>query len=483
MEDYVNRQIKMNLELQGEITDFQLTEKTNQHGRCLLKGVIEDESKDNIISQINGQEYVKVFLEEKGSRGASKQTDVFYGLVHELSIFQEGDVYTFHLDLISPTFLMDVEKKSRSFQDVNMTYLKLIQEVMKGYSGGEIFDNITAEKKLETLIVQYEETDWEFIKRLASHFHASVFPSSQFDKPKIYFGTRKQLDAGEMKTYEYKIKKEIGWLKKSGFDKQWELKATDAVSYEVKSHSYYEISSKVSFKGNPFYIKECEGTLESGETVFRYTLVTEQVMGQIRQLPRNLCGASLEGEVLKSIKDRIKVHLKIDKAQNEDTAWEFPYQTMYTAEGAGGWYCMPEAGDMVSIYFPSQEESDAVGTCSARTGENRDGKTDDPAIKYFRTIHGKEIRFTPKEVVITCGGGYNRRTGEKKKVKITLHQDEGITLETSENISFKSQAGIHMEAREAIEVFASDQIKLRCRKGKIQMDSLIDIAGPDVRIN
>ena len=64
-------------------------------------------------------------------------------------------------------------------------------------------------------------------------------------------------------------------------------------------------------------------------------------------------GISWKGEVLERIQDRVKVHLEIDDYQDPGTAWEFPYSTLYTAEGHSGFYVMPEKGDTVYINFPN----------------------------------------------------------------------------------------------------------------------------------
>ena len=57
---------------------------------------------------------------------------------------------------------------------------------------------------------------------------------------------------------------------------------------------------------------------------------------------------------------------------------------------------MPEIDDTVYIYFPTKEESEGVGTSSLRIGDKGTDKVNEPSIKYFRTIDGKEIKFAPE---------------------------------------------------------------------------------------
>ena len=75
------------------------------------------------------------------------------------------------------------------------------------------------------------------------------------------------------------------------------------------------------------------------------------------------------------------------------------------------------------------------------------------------------------------------RDSGKVKSRIVLHQDRGIELFSKDKISMSSGKGIRLEAEDEIELLASDMIRLHCKKSRIQMDSMIDIAGPDVRIN
>lgn len=140
---------------------------------------------------------------------------------------------------------------------------------------------------------------------------------------------------------------------------------------------------------------------------------------------------------------------------------------------------MPEKGDKVMVYFPNDREEDAVVTASSRNQDETGGRTENPEIKFFRTIYGKEIRFTPEAVEIIC----EDRSSGKTQAKITLHQDDGIELYSRNGITFTSGKGIQLEAEEEIEITASEQIKLHCKKSRIQMDTMVDIAGPDVRIN
>lgn len=72
-----------------------------------------------------------------------------------------------------------------------MTYGKLLRKIVSSYEGGDIIDHLSNGKEIEELFVQYQETDWEFLKRLASHFHGSILAASEFASPKIFWGNKR----------------------------------------------------------------------------------------------------------------------------------------------------------------------------------------------------------------------------------------------------------------------------------------------------
>lgn len=187
-----------------------------------------------------------------------------------------------------------------------------------------------------------------------------------------------------------------------------------------------------------------------------------------------LVGVSIKGKVMERIRDNLKIHLEIDDIQEQSKAWLFPYTTMYASEGNSGWYCMPEENDTVFVYFPDTESGNAVATSSIRTQSNAGDKIDNPQIKYFRTADGKEVMFSPEEIVITCSDN---------AIYISLNQSDGITISSTENIKIKSDKRLTLEAEEKITIKAGEKIEMKCKSSEIKMDGDIDIRGNEVKVN
>lgn len=470
-------QLETNLECVQQINEVKMLQCINEHAYLYLTAILSDRYKDDYVKKTLSQE--QITLSAKGD----KPKILFKGMIQQIRTEAEGGIYYLKIKAVSNSFQTDIKKECRSFQDKNMTYENMIQSIISHYPGGDIQDHASKGKKIESLIIQYEETDWEFLKRMASHFQAGLLPSFIHDKPKIIFGLMEGNEAGNIESYRYEITKDIGQYMKSSQNTNPDLKELDAVEFHIETENDFDIGDKVTYQNKVLYIKSKEAEMTGGMLQFRYSLSSQTGLSKDRLYNEQIAGVSLKGTVLKVLRDKICVHLEIDKAQEKSRAWEFPYATPYTAEGHSGWYCMPEKGDTVFIYFPTREERDGTGMNSIRIKNKDTDRIGNPDIKIFRTKNGKEIKFSPEEILITCINGVDQETGENKVIYLRLNQEDGIEIVSSEPIQFKSDKGIKLEAEDTIKILASDQIKLKCKTSEIRIDSKIDICGEDVKIN
>ena len=136
---------------------------------------------------------------------------------------------------------------------------------------------------------------------------------------------------------------------------------------------------------------------------------------------------------------------------------------------------MPEVEDTVLIDFPTKEEKDGVGMNALRVQGKGSDKISDPDVKYFRTKNGKELKFSPEEILITCCNGTDEKTGEKHVIYMRLHEKNGIEIASTEPID--------LQAGEQIFFVAKEEILFKCKTSQITINQMIDIAGKEVRIN
>lgn len=462
------QQLKTNITCVQSIETFSMVQKINEHVTMKMTAVIGESYQDSYVKDVSSQEQIKVYAEKEL---------LFEGLIDQVEVYHEGNFYYMKLKGISNSYSLDTKLKKRSFQNKSMTYHALIKQILKDYKSGDLIDSASNGAAIQTVQLQYEETDWAFIKRLASDFDQGIVPNAFLNGPKIFFGIPQGKSIGKVEDFQYRVSKNLRKYNKASANSKKQTKEVDSVRIHMTADQNFNIGDNATYQGAALFIRKKEIEMKQGILTFFYELSSKNGLSKRKIHNTKMTGISIKGKVMERLRDKVKVHLEIDESQDKGTAWEFPYATMYASEGNSGWYCMPEEGDTVLIYFPDTHAGNAVGTGSIRVQGSSGDKIDNPNIKYFRTADGKEIMFSPSEIVITCGNGADN------VATITLNTEDGITMICSEPIKLQSEKNITLEAEEKIEMTAEEQIKLQCKSSEITMDSMIDICGPEVKIN
>jgi hypothetical protein len=137
---------------------------------------------------------------------------------------------------------------------------------------------------------------------------------------------------------------------------------------------------------------------------------------------------------------------------------------------------MPELEDRVRLYFPTHKEEEGVVANSVRQNleESPTNKVGDPNVKYFRTKSGKELMFSPEEIVLT---------GKDGEVFLRINEQKGFEIFSVKPVKITSQAEISMESQKKILLSAADEINISCKESRIQMDGETNIKGSKVKTN
>lgn len=134
---------------------------------------------------------------------------LFHGPIRRLDIQCVRGVYTLQAEACSYTWAMDIERKRRPFQRVDMTYADVIEEVLQDYPHANMQDHATNHARIGGLIMQYDETDWQFIKRLASHFGAVVVPDAASGSARFSLGVSADREPVEVSDAQYVIRNDF----------------------------------------------------------------------------------------------------------------------------------------------------------------------------------------------------------------------------------------------------------------------------------
>lgn len=447
---------------------LKIVKKINEHAKIFFVGVIPKTKKDSYIK------FTQPKVEVNQVDYKSNKTKLFNGYVTNVSIEMVRDIYYLCVEGVSYTYDMDVKFKKRSFQNKDMPYTGLIDEVKAGYKGADYIDKAAHGNKLEKFIIQYNETDWEFLKRMASHFFTGLVPDATANKPKFWFGVP---DGSEVKLIDnyYSVKKKISDYRFSSENYNPDLDEKDFTYYEVEIDKYLNIGDKVSFKGMSFNVSEVTSVMKEGVLRHECVLAPKKGLSQNLILNNKAAGISVEGKVIDIENDNIRIHLtEIDEKQSKDEAYWFPYSTFYTTEGQTGWYCMPELEDRVKLYFPTNKEEEGIVMNSIRRRVKGGDTIKNPKVKFFRTKYGKELMFTEDEIMIT---------GKDDEVLIRLIKDKGIEIYSKKDIRVKADEKVKIEAGKTVQISAGDGIGIKCKESLIEMDGITTIKGTQVKTN
>ena len=409
-----------------KIINLKITREINEHGKLYISGIISDENEDKYVEVADADETIKVSVKDD----EDKTTDLFEGIVTNISINASNDVRTLEIEALSKTFLMDIQKKSRSFQNEESTYGDVFKIVNSDYSKIQMIDSVTYGAKIDKLIVQYKETDWEFIKRLASHFNGGVVPECQLTDIKYSLGVSGDSKVYDLNEFNYSMKKGLQEYNIKSANETYDLTDINLISYEVTTNKIINLYSQASFKGRKLFIYKCEIEMVDGILSNKYILRDEKGMKVRKIYNNNIVGVSLQGRVLDTQKDQVKVSLEIDGSptEREGVRW-FEFSTIFSSPDGTGWYCMPEIADVVRLYFPDNEEKNSYVISSVNLQPSDSTKRSDPSVKSIGTKYGKEIIMRPGAIDIISSGN-----------SMSLNDDGGIQVSSNSQISMSGSS-------------------------------------------
>lgn len=347
----------------------------------------------------------------------------------------------------------------------------VIRQVLSAYPKSDLIDYVSSGTKLGGLTVQYRETDWQFLRRIASRFGAVVIPEVTADAPKLYFGVP---DGGyhELKDQNYTVTRDLHALKMSWSAGAADVREADFTSYRVETRRWFGLGDTVQFQEQELRVAAAESRLMQGMLIHTYTLSPHSGIRENEIRNDELAGASLEGKILAVKKDTVKVHLDVDATQAENEASWMPYSAVYASDG-GGFYCMPQAGDSVQVYFGSGREQDAFAMGSVRRGSSPSPKTADPATKSWGTNFGKEMRMTDAEMSLIATEG---------SLYITL-DDGGISITSNSGIQMNTVQDLVLDSEKSIEIEAKEILFLQCGDSSLVLDGMSDLRGSSLTMN
>ena len=340
------------------VLSFEMRQAAGAHAYARLCGVLTDDGATKLSGQLE-RKTVLIYDIETGD-------EIFHGIIDEAELISESGYNVVQLSLLAGSWLLDIEKGSRSFQDINMTYDEVIKSVLYEYpSAASIVSKEMCGKKIGTPIIRYRETAWEFISRLASHFNLAVFSDVRTGHPRIYVGVPELYKEAEFSNIKYDFSIGEAYMASGGMLSG--LSKKDFIRYDVEDGVNYRLGFDTGFMGMRLAIcgKSCK--LENDVYVFTYLLASRKYCYVRKRYNPFFLGMSLLGRVLHREGEHIRIKFDIDGHQDVNTCYPYPWKP----ETGNLMYLMPQIGSRVSVYFGDDDERSGIATVTVRDNAPR----------------------------------------------------------------------------------------------------------------
>jgi hypothetical protein len=458
-----------------EFTDIQyisIQKGANQHGQTRIKGFIREDLENIYVNMSLSKTSVKLV----GADFSGNKRVLFQGILEDLNINVENGQKVMELSIMSYSRLLDIKREVRVFQNPTLPYNELVCAVLAPFNNAKAIINTGDGKPIGEMFVQYHETAWEFLVRIASMRNDVVAYNDTQNDIHIYFGFPKKTasNAPPLNPIYFEVRKNVGDYIYKRDNNVLNISENDAVCYIIKERTVREIGDQVSFQRRTLFIAAIESLWEGQELVNHYTLISKNATKVPQSRNFGLIGASLDGEVSAVSGSMVKMNLSAAHQNDAGLVKWHPFSTVYSSPDGSGWYAMPKAGDRLRLYFPTEIDNDGytisavhlnVGNASSGNADviTTDGEVSPRTQEEKKLISnefGKEIELTPTTIRISSGGK-----------SIMIDDEKGIFITSDMDIEIKSKEDITVSSVHGSVVIVGDEtVSIEQKDAQIELN-------------
>ena len=320
------------------------------------------------------------------------------------------------IQAVSGTILLDQKKSNRVFQKKVQTYMGIASTVT---ADTEHSACILPGSDMRTggTLIQYQETDWRFLKRMAPQLGLPLVPDTSYYYPRFYLG----LPEGE--------KRELGEIISCDlcFDGRYYavsgkclVDREDFICYDVVTRTSLSLGDRVTYEGRELLVSRKKTELAGGEVIFTYRLAGNSYTWVPWEDNPDYTGMPFVGSIVGTQGEQVEVAFDIDKTAAGGNRYGF-------APATGNlMYCMPQKGTKTSLYIGNGDEAQGIATGCIRTNGS------------------------------TCEG-------------TTIESNGGLVLMAKEGIRLESMTGIAMQGMSDIMALYAEGASSLCVNGSVDM--------------
>ena len=430
-----------------KILDFQTWEIPGEHARGSFRLLLSENE-----TGINGMNAPIQLLGQGNTAGA-----LFSGYPEKVEIKEERGYRIADIQAVSGTILLDQKKSNRVFQKKAQTYMGIANTIT---ADTEHSACILPGSDMQTggTLIQYQETDWNFLKRMASQLGLPLVPDISYYYPRFYLG----LPEGE--------KKELGEIIACDlcFDGRYYavsgkclVDREDFICYDVVTRTSLSLGDRVTYEGRELLVSRKKTELAGGEVIFTYRLAGNSYTWVPWEDNPDYTGMSFVGSIVGTQGEQVEVAFDIDKSAAGGNSYGF-------APATGNlMYCMPQKGTKTALYIGNGDEAQGIATGCIRTNGSTCEGTGSPEKKSFRSEHGKGMDLYPQRMGLD--GGETGKITFEDETGTTIESNGGLVLMAKEGIRLESMTGIAMQGMSDIMALYSEGASSLCVNGSVDM--------------
>ena len=430
-----------------KILDFQTWEVPGEHARGNFRLLLSENE-----TGINSMNAPIQLLGQGNTAGA-----LFSGYPEKVEIKEERGYRIADIQAVSGTILLDQKKSNRVFQKKVQTYMGIASAVT---ADTDHCACILPGSDMRTggTLIQYQETDWRFLKRMASQLGLPLVPDTSYYYPRFYLG----LPEGE--------KRELGEIISCDlcFDGRYYavsgkclVDREDFICYDVVTRTSLSLGDRVTYEGRELLVSRKKTELAGGEVIFTYRLAGNSYTWVPWEDNPDYTGMSFVGSIVGTQGEQVEVAFDIDKSAAGGNSYGF-------APATGNlMYCMPQKGTKTSLYIGNGDEAQGIATGCIRTNGSTCEGTGSPEKKSFRSEHGKGMDLYPQSMGLD--GGETGKITFEDETGTTIESNGGLVLMAKEGIRLESMTGIAMQGMSDIMALYAEGASSLCVNGSVDM--------------
>ena len=454
-----------------KVYQMQITEAANQHGEACIISVMDKSFGQQVIDH-NPVTMLIYYVDQEGEEEKESVHSLFAGIISNIQVDVQGDQYYMTVTAKASTSLMDAMPLKCSYQDSQLLNTRLFGEIMERSKYG--LANVTVpEQPINQFLIQYEETDWTFLKRAASCFHVRIFPDNRDTVVLLHIGLPQETVDVQWDELPYQVYQDLEsyhYLQKNHGD---QLHNWSCTRYIINTYDILRLGTKVKFRGKEQYIGKVTRIIYDGLVMNQYTLYDPEGLWMPRLYNFKITGTSVMG-IVKSIKrDKIQVDLAIDQGYRHKNYRWFSYSTMASFGKGKGWYAMPLKGEQVRIFFPDHLEEKGYAVTCMNDSVKTNIIQEDWDLQSIQGPGGEEITFLSNGVVMRGKG-----------TEVLLTTDGKISFQNASNITMNAGKEVTIGAGEKLSVKANSEIRFATPEGWASITKgAIGFVGGQVHLN